>query len=105
MGKKLLAGAMGLCLVGTALAQTSLNRTQREEVMMIFQEVGAACGEIIRNQDVGRIDDNTTLMAVACTETDYVGYVLVVDNRGNMSWYSTCEALAEANDNRVRCFS
>lgn len=104
MRKILIMGAIGMCVMGSAIAQTSLNRSQRAEVKMIIEEVGGSCGEVVRNQDVGEVDDSTTLMAVACTETDYLGYVLVVDNRGNMQFYATCEALAEANDNRIRCF-
>lgn len=86
-----------------ALAQSDLNRRQEREVMELFAEIGATCERISRTQAIGELDNGDSLMAVACTSGEQ--YVLLLDRRARMQFYSTCEALAEANNNLVRCFT
>lgn len=88
---------------GTVLGQTSLNRKQEKEVVTILADVGATCTKISRTQAVGQLPDKSVLMAVACTDGGQ--YVILMDRRANMSFYSTCENLAKANNNLVRCFT
>jgi hypothetical protein len=104
MRKKIVMGTIGMLVMGTAMAQTSMNRSQRSEAIEAITSVGGTCEEIIRNQTVGKVDDQTTLMAVACRGGDTEQYVLALDTRGNMSFYATCENLAKGTDNRIRCF-
>jgi hypothetical protein len=108
MGKSLLIGAAGMIVASTALAQTSLNRSQEREALEVITAVeGAFCERVVRTQIIGELPDNTTLMAVACDGGDNpnVSYVLSLDQRGNMSFYATCDNLAEGTNNQVRCFA
>ena len=95
--------ALAFIVTEVTLAQTGLNRRQERELMEIFTEIGASCERISRTQTVGELDNRDTLVAVACTSGEQ--YAILVDRRGRMSFYSTCEALAEANNNLVRCFT
>ena len=105
--RKALMVAFCLVVAGAATAQTSLNRTQEAEAVGVITGVGGSCERISRTQTIGEIDNNTTLMAVACIVEggDAERYVLQLDNRGNMSFYATCDNLAEGTDNQVRCFA
>lgn len=104
MNGKMIATAGVALLVSTSIfAQSELNRSQEREVMDILEEVGGECERISRTQPVGRLPNNDTLMAVACTGGEQ--YVIVIDSRARMQFYSTCEALAEANNNQIRCFA
>ena len=108
MSKSILTGAVGMIIASTALAQTSLNRSQEREAIEVISAVeGAFCERVIRTQTIGELPDNTTLMAVACDGGDQpnVSFVISLDQRGNMSFYSTCDNLAEGTNNQVRCFS
>jgi len=101
----ILAAAIGVAFSGVTMAQTALNRSQEREAIEVITGVGGACERVTRTQTVGRIDDNTTLMAVACSGGEAERYVLALDNRGNMTFYATCENLAKGTDNQVRCFT
>lgn len=105
MRNKVIAMAAGAALLASASAwsQSDLNRRQEQEVVNIITEVGGTCERVSRTQAVGRLDNNDTLMAVACTGGEQ--YVILLDSRARMQFYSTCEALAEANNNQVRCFT
>lgn len=101
----LLTAACGVALSGVALAQTTLNRSQEREAVEVITGVGGTCERVTRTQTIGRVDDATTLMAVACSGGEQERYVIQLDNRGNMSFYSTCENLAVATNNQIRCFA
>ncbi len=85
MKKTVVAAAIGLTVAGTAIAQTSLNRSQEEEAIAAITEVGGTCERIIRNQTVGELDDRSTLMAMACDGGEEAQYVLQLDRLGNMT--------------------
>ena len=95
----------GMVLTGSALAQTGMNRSQEKEAVGVVTEAGGTCERIVRTQTVGKLDDGTTLMAVACNGGDEERYVLQLDQRGNMTFYATCENLAKGTNNQVRCFA
>jgi hypothetical protein len=105
MRRTILTAAIGMAVAGTAMAQSSLNKKQEKEAIDVITGVGGTCERTVRTQTVGQLPDKTTLMAVACNGGDEERYVLSLDQRGNMSFYSTCEALAIANNNQVRCFT
>ena len=104
MRSTIVAGTIGMLVMGTAMGQAALNRSQKAEAIEAITSVGGTCEEIIRNQTVGKVDDQTTLMAIACNGGREEQYVLALDTRGNMSFYATCENLAKGTDNRIRCF-
>ena len=87
------------------MAQTGMNRSQEREAIGVISEAGQVCERIIRSQTIGRIDDGTTLMAVACEGGTDQRYVIQLDNRGNMSYAATCQELAEGTQNQIRCFA
>lgn len=95
--------ALAFLAADLTLAQTQLNRRQERELMEIFAEIGASCERISRTQAIGQLDNRDTLMAIACTSGEQ--YVILLDRRARMQFYSTCEALAEANNNLIRCFT
>jgi hypothetical protein len=95
---------MGLCVAGVASAQTTLNRSQEAEALKIITDVGGVCERIVRTQTIGQVDDSTTLMAVACAGGEEERYVIQLNSRAEMTWYSTCKNLAEGTQNQVRCF-
>lgn len=101
----ILIAAAGVAFSSVALSQTALNRSQEREAIEVIQGVGGSCERVTRTQTIGRVDDNTTLMAVACTGGEAERYVLALDNRGNMTFYATCENLAKGTNNQVRCFA
>jgi len=105
MRKIILTTVIGLAVASTAMAQSSFNRSQEREAIEVITSVGGTCERTVRTQTVGELPDKTTLLAVACNGGEQERYVLLIDTRGNMSWYATCEALAEANNNQIRCFS
>ena len=98
-----IAFGLAVFVVGTVFAQTSLNRRQEQEVLQLVADVGGACEKISRTQVVGTLPNKDTLMAVSCTGGEQ--YVVLVDQRARMTFYSTCAALAEANNNLIRCFN
>lgn len=104
MRNKIVAGTIGLLAMSTVMAQSSLNRSKEAEAIAVITEVGGTCEDVIRNQTIVTLTDNTLLMAVACSGGDAERYVLVVDSRGDFTWYSTCEALQAANNNEIGCF-
>jgi hypothetical protein len=105
MYKTILSVTIGLAVAGTALAQTSLSRSQeRDAIETITAVEGASCERVIRTQTIGELDDRTTLMAVACSGGENEQYVVRLDQRGNMTFYATCANLAEGTQNQVRCF-
>ena len=104
MRKTIVMAAIGIAFTGAALAQTSLNRTQEAEALAVIIGVGGTCERVVRTQTIGELDDNTNLMAIACLGGEEQQYVIQVDQRGNMAFYSTCKILAEVNNNQVRCF-
>lgn len=97
--------AIGMALAGTASAQTSLSRAQEMAAIEAITAVGGSCERIVRNQEVGQLDENTTLIAVACPGGQAEQYVLSLDQRGNMAFYATCDNLAKGTNNQMRCFS
>lgn len=104
MRKATITAALVTFTVATgAWGQSQLNRSQERQVIEIITEVGGTCERVSRTQAVGQIDNGDTLMAIACTGGEQ--YVIRVDRRARMEWYSTCAALAEANNNLVRCFT
>lgn len=105
MRKTIVAAVIGMAFASTALAQTTFNRSQEREAIEVITGVGGTCERVVRNQAVGQLPDNTVLMAIACNGGEEERYVLQLDQRGNMAFYSTCVALAEANNNQIRCFS
>jgi hypothetical protein len=105
MRKTILTAVIGMAVAGTALAQTTFNRSQEAEAMAAITAVGGTCERIVRNQAIGQLDDNTTLMAIACQGGEAERYVLSLDQRGNMTFYATCENLAKGTNNQIRCFT
>lgn len=105
MRKSILAAAIGMTVAATAFAQTSMNRSQERDAIEAITAVGGTCERVIRNQDIGRLDDGTTLMAVACSGGEEERYVLQLDQRGNMTFLATCENLAKGTNNQTRCFA
>lgn len=106
MHKSIIAVTIGMAVATTALAQTSLSRSQEREAIEVITSIdGASCERIVRTQTIGQLDDRTTLMAVACSGGDNERYVVRLDQRGNMTFYATCANLAEGTQNQVRCFS
>src|SRR5690606_37692615 len=87
--------AVAFLAADLTLAQTQLNRRQERELMELLAEVGASCERISRTQAIGQLDNRDTLMAVACTSGEQ--YVILLDRRARMEFYSTCEAPAAAN--------
>jgi len=106
MNGKLVTIGIGLAVSVTALAQTSFNRSQEQEAIAAVVAVGGTCERVVRNQQIGLIDDNTTLMAISCSGGEEpLQFVIQLDTQANMSFYSTCENLALGTNNQVRCFS
>jgi hypothetical protein len=105
MRKTIATAVIGMALAVTALAQTSFNRSQETEAIEAVTAVGGTCERVIRNQAIGQLDDNTTLMAIACQGGEAEQYVLSLDQRGNMAFYATCENLAKGTNNEIRCFA
>ena len=105
MRNSTIAAAIGIFVAGSAMAQTGFNRGQEEEAINAITTVGGTCEQVVRNQAIGQLDDNTTLMAVACNGGDAEQYVLQIDQRGNMAFYATCENLAKGTNNEIRCFT
>ena len=103
--QKTLLAASCLVIATGALAQTTLNRSQEREAVGVITDVGGVCERVVRTQTIGQVDDNTTLMAVACEGGEDSNYVIQLDNRGNMAFYATCANLATGTNNQVRCFS
>jgi hypothetical protein len=105
MTKTILSVVFGATIASTALAQTSLSRSQEREAIETITAIdGATCERIVRTQTIGQLDDRSTLMAVACSGGEEEHYVVQLDQRGNMSFYATCKNLAVATNNEVRCF-
>ena len=105
MLKKISTAVICTALTGTALAQTTMTRSQEREALEVITGVGGTCERVTRTQTVGELDDRTTLMAVACEGGEDQRYVVRLDQRGNMEFYSTCANLAEGTNNQIRCFA
>lgn len=104
MRTTLVAAVVGPALAGTAQAQTSFDRSQESEAVAAVTAVGGTCERVVRNEEIGQLDDNTTLIAIACPGEGEL-YVLSQDQRGNLAFYATCENLAKGTNNQLRCFS
>ena len=98
-----IAAGLTVFVAGTVDAQSRLNKKQEQDVLEVLAGVGGACEKISRTQPVGQLPNKDTLMAVSCTGGEQ--YVVLVDQRARMTFYSTCAALAEANNNQIRCFN
>jgi hypothetical protein len=105
MRREILAAAIGIAVASTALAQTTLNRSQEEEAVGLITGVGGTCGRIVASQVIGELDDRSVLMAVACDGGEQERYVMQLDRRANMSFLATCENLAKGTNNQTRCFA
>ena len=105
MKRQLLMTAVGLAVAGTAIAQTTLNRSQEEDAIGAITGVGGTCERVIRTQMIGELDDRSVLMAVACNGGEAERYVVSLDRQANMTFVATCENLAVATDNQTRCFA
>jgi hypothetical protein len=104
MRKTLMAAVITAALAGTVQAQTSFDRSKEADAVAAVTAVGGTCERVVRNQAIGQLDDNTTLIAIACPGDGEL-YVLSQDQRGNLAFYATCENLAKGTNNQLRCFS
>jgi hypothetical protein len=101
MTRLIFSAALVLTLNSTALAENQFNQRQTAQALAALQAVGASCGSIRRTQTVGTLPNRDTIVAIEC-DTD-ARLIVRVPQRGDMTFYATCQQYEQANPGE-NCF-
>lgn len=102
MTRLLLAIALVLAINATAHAQNQFNQRQTTQAINAVKAVGASCEAIRRTNTVGTLPNRDTIVAIEC-DTD-ARLIVRVPQRGDMTFYATCQQYEQANPGES-CFS
>ncbi len=95
MTRLLFTAALAMALSTTALAQNQFNQRQTAQAIEALKAVGAPCENIRRTHTLGRLPNRDTIVAVECDTNARL--IVRVPQRGDMTFYATCQQYEEAN--------